>query len=73
MGSIRGTLEEGRGRTAEGFRDLDDLRAMCCFRWPCAGIVADVFREASRLRCKSSGVRVSGLVVLSMVENKLNI
>ena len=26
-GSIRGTLEEGRGRTAEGFRDLDALVA----------------------------------------------
>ena len=50
LGSIRGALEEGRGRTAEGFRDLDDLRAMCCFRWPCTGIVAAVFREASRLQ-----------------------
>ena len=63
LGWIRGTLEEGRGRTAEGFRDLDDLCAMCCSRWPCAGIVAAVCREASRLRCKSIGIRVSGLVV----------
>ena len=55
-----------RGKTAQGFRDLDDLRAMCCFRWPCAGIVAAVCREASRLRCKSIGIRVSGVVVLSM-------